>query len=104
MGIKKKTPEGMLKASIRQLLDTVGIFHYNAWGGPMSAKGIPDLICCQNGRMIGIEVKTKTGKVSDDQIEFIRRINEAGGLAFIARSIDDVIETLQLSDRFLRFK
>ena len=101
--MKKKTPEGMLKASIRQLLNTVGIFHYNAWGGPMSPKGVPDLICCQNGRMIGIEVKTLHGRVSPEQEEFIRRINEAGGLAFVARSLDDVIGTLQLSDRFLRF-
>lgn len=101
--MRKKTPEGMLKASIRQLLDTVGIFHYNAWGGPMSPKGVPDLICCQKGRFIGIEVKTETGRVSPEQEEFIRRINEAGGLAFVARSLDDVIETLQLSDRFLRF-
>ena len=102
--MKKKTPEGMLKASIRQLLDTVGIFHYNAWGGPMSPKGVPDLICCQNGRMIGIEVKTKMGRVSPEQIEFIKRINDAGGLAFVARSLDDVIEKLELSDRFLDLK
>lgn len=93
----------MLKASIRQLLDVCGIFHYNAWGGPMSPKGVPDLICCQNGRFIGIEVKTITGKISPEQLEFIRRINEAGGLAFVARSLDDIIETLQLGDRFLRF-
>ena len=103
MVTKNKTPEGQLKASIRQLLNTVGIFHYNAWGGPMSPKGIPDLICCQNGRMVGIEVKTKTGRVSPEQEEFIRRINEAGGLAFVARDLDTVIDTLGLRERFLRF-
>jgi hypothetical protein len=101
--MKKKTPEGMLKASIRQLLDTVGIFHYNAWGGPMSPKGVPDLICCQDGRMIGIEVKTKTGRLSPEQEVFIKRINDAGGLAFVARDLDTVIEKLQLTDRFLKF-
>ena len=93
----------MLKASIRQLLDTVGIFHYNAWGGPMSPKGVPDLICCQNGRLIGIEVKTKTGRLSPEQVEFIKRINDAGGLAFVARDLDTVINTLGLGDRFLNF-
>jgi hypothetical protein len=92
-----------LKASIRQLLDTVGIFHWNAWGGPMSPKGVPDLICCQNGRMIGIEVKTPHGRVSPEQEEFIRRINEAGGLALVVRSLDDVLDALGLRDRFLRF-
>jgi len=104
MVAKKKTPEGQLKASIRQLLDTVGIFNYNAWGGPMSPKGVPDLICCQEGRFVGIEVKTKTGRVSPEQEEFIRRINDAGGLAFVARDLDTVIEMLDIGDRFLRFK
>ena len=98
---KKLTPEGQLTAAIRGLLRSLGIFHYKAWGGPMSAPGIPDLICCFRGRMVGIEIKTETGRVSEYQQAFIDRINEAGGLAFVARSVDDVIEALELQDRFL---
>lgn len=69
----------------------------------MTAKGVPDLICCQNGKLIGLEIKTKTGRVSPEQEEFMRRINEAGGLALVVRSLDDVLDALELRDRFLRF-
>ena len=67
----------------------------------MSVPGIPDIIGCFKGRMIGIEVKSQKGTVSEYQKAFIDRINQAGGLAFVARSLDDVIEGLGLQDRFL---
>ena len=67
----------------------------------MSTPGVPDLICCFKGRLVGIEIKAEKGIVSDYQKEFIDRINKAGGLAFVARSVDDVIEGLGLQDRFL---
>jgi hypothetical protein len=98
---KPPTPEAILTHSIRDLLRAVGIFHYKAWGGPMSAPGIPDIIGCFKGRMIGIEIKSQKGVVSEYQKAFIDNINRAGGLAFVARSLDDVIETLGLQDRFL---
>ena len=98
---KPPTAEAQLTRAIRQLLNSVGIFHWKAWGGPMSIPGIPDIIGCFKGRFIGIEVKAPNGVVSDYQKEFIDRINEAGGLAFVARSVDDVIEGLGLQDRFL---
>jgi penicillin-binding protein-related factor A (putative recombinase) len=67
----------------------------------MSTPGIPDIIGCYKGRMIAIEVKAPKGKVSPYQEQFIRQINEAGGLAFVARDIDTVIDQLGLQDRFL---
>jgi hypothetical protein len=101
MRSKPPTAEAMLTRSIRQLLNSVGVFHYKAWGGPMSAPGIPDIIGCFKGRFIGIEVKAPNGKVSDYQQQFIDNIVRAGGIAFVARSVDDVIDGLGLQDRFL---
>lgn len=98
---KPPTPEALLTKSIRQLLNSVGIFAWKEWGGPMSTPGVPDIIGCFKGRLIGIEIKAEKGIVSDYQKEFIDRINKAGGLAFVARSVDDVIEGLGLQDRFL---
>jgi penicillin-binding protein-related factor A (putative recombinase) len=99
--VKSRTPEGILTVSIRQLLKSIGIFHWKQFGGPMSTPGIPDIIGCYKGRMIAIEVKAPKGKVSPYQEQFIRQINEAGGLAFVARDIDTVIDQLGLQDRFL---
>ncbi len=67
----------------------------------MGTPGISDIIGCYRGRMIAIELKAPKGTLSPAQEEFIRQINEAGGLAFVARSIDDVIEGLGLQERFL---
>jgi len=87
--------------AIRQLLNTLGIFHWKQHQGLGSTPGIPDIICCHQGRLVGIEVKTKRGSPSIIQQKTIDRINEAGGLAFIARSIDDVICNMGLSGRTL---
>lgn len=56
-------------------------------------RGISDLIGCTNsGRFIAVEVKRKGGKATEDQISFLERIKQAGGIAFLAHSIDDVVE------------
>ncbi len=52
--------------------------------------GIPDILACVRGRMIGIEVKTKIGKQSLEQIAWQDRIEKAGGLYLLARSVNDV--------------
>ena len=58
--------------------------------------GVPDILACSPaGRFVGIEVKTPTGVVSKLQEVHIRRINEAGGLAMIARSLKEVQEALR---------
>jgi len=44
-----------------------------------------------NGRRLEIEVKTKDGVLSEEQIKFGQRINEAGGLWILARSADEAI-------------
>ena len=62
---------------------------------PNPSAGIPD-ICgiCKNGRFLGIEVKRPGGTVAEHQTEFMRKILATGGLAFVARSLDDVLAVL----------
>jgi Holliday junction resolvase len=86
---------------IRNLLKTFQIFHWKNHGGPMGAKGVPDILGCYQGKFLGIEVKTEKGKPSPEQVRFIQNLNDAGGIAFIARSVDDVIEKLGLQKRLL---
>jgi hypothetical protein len=38
-----------------------------------------------------IEVKTPTGKPTPEQLHFVQRVKDLGGIAGIARSVDDVI-------------
>jgi hypothetical protein len=97
----KPSAEALLTRSVRQLLNAAGIFHWKNFGGPMGVKGVPDILGCYRGRLFGIELKAPKGKTSPDQEEFIKRINEAGGLAFCARTLDEVIEGMGLQERFL---
>lgn len=53
--------------------------------------GCPDILCCVNGRFVGIEVKTAKGKLTDAQVACHAQIEACGGIVFVARSVDDVI-------------
>ena len=63
--------------------------------GPYSQKGISDIICCCRGKFYAFEVKTVTGRATPLQKQFISRVNIAGGVASIVRSVDDVKAILE---------
>lgn len=46
------------------------------------------------GRFIAIEVKSKNGRPTKEQLNFIRIVKEAGGIAGIARSVEDALALL----------
>lgn len=52
--------------------------------------GIPDIIACINGRFYGFEVKTEDGRPTKLQESTIRKIKNAGGIALVVRSVDEV--------------
>lgn len=52
-------------------------------------KGSSDLIGWFNGRFLAVEVKTKTGKLSLEQKNFIKQVNNNGGIGVVARNIED---------------
>ncbi len=56
-------------------------------------RGVADILGVRSdGQFVAIEVKTKTGKLSENQKAYLQKIKEHGGLAFVARSIEDVKE------------
>lgn len=57
----------------------------------LAPKGTADIIgVLPNGRFLAIEVKKKGNGPTEDQFNFLLAINNTGGLAFTAYSIDDV--------------
>jgi hypothetical protein len=56
--------------------------------------GEPDVRAIWKGRPLFIEVKKPGGVVSDAQRDFITRAIEKGAIAFVAYSLEDVIEHL----------
>lgn len=63
------------------------------------ALGSPDIVCVISGQFVGIEVKAPKGKQSDNQKEFQRQLEEAGGKYILAYSIDDVERELNKAVR-----
>lgn len=61
-----------------------------------TAKGMSDIMgILKDGRTIAIEVKSRTGTVHAHQHAFLNSIAMAGGVAFVARSVDDVLSRLE---------
>ena len=91
-----KPKESEITKEIRRYLDLKRIFHWKNWQGPMSGvNGVSDIIgILPGGRFLAIEVKTDRGKATPKQERFIEEINHGGGLAFVARSVEDVMKKL----------
>src|SRR5260221_14020117 len=110
------TPEGIIKLAICQYLVTrkdiirlfwvtssVGIYDatrgcYRKSNSAYQINGVSDILGILNGgRFLAIEVKSKRGVLTIEQKIFLEEINHAGGIAFMAKSVDDVISQLPKS-------
>jgi hypothetical protein len=60
-----------------------------------SQRGMSDILgMLKGGRLVAIECKSRTGKIQPHQQEFLDLISAGGGLAFVARSFEDVLAKL----------
>lgn len=55
----------------------------------------PDMLGQKIAVFLAIEVKGERGKATDAQVNFISRVKADGGLAGVARSIDDALGIIQ---------
>lgn len=83
-----------ITATITDWLLLKGAWFFKVHGHGMQRRGVPDLVGCYKGKLFAIEVKKPGGKVSAQQAIEILAIKEAGGTAFVAWSVDDVMERL----------
>jgi predicted Zn finger-like uncharacterized protein len=113
---RKLTPETQLKRTINKFLKSVGVFTFHVLQGLGAYKGVSDRIglhekkvkcphckkkfMCQ-GHMLAIEVKSPKGKLSEYQKVFLEEIEKRGGIAIVAWNLDDLIDGLNIRDRFL---
>jgi hypothetical protein len=59
--------------------------------GLKSVTVTPEMVGKTVAIFTAIEVKTPTGKPTPEQLHFVQRVKDLGGIAGIARSVDDVI-------------
>lgn len=103
------TPEGRVKAAIRKALldrgfwqagrqrpESVAGWFYMPVSNGMGVHGIPDFVCCLDGRMFVIEAKApgKLGDLSENQKDRLQEIKTARGLTLVADNAAIVEEYL----------
>ena len=85
-------PERRLVKRGREYLEGRGAWVFNVHGGdsPFQEVGIPDLLCCWGGKFIALEYKQPGEDPSPRQQLVMRRIREAGGVAEVVESVDQI--------------
>jgi len=108
------TPEGRIEHEIFDFLKSIGVFcfkcdrtgifdpikkTFRSNRNPHRIKGIADILgIAPGGRFLAIEVKSADGRLSKEQRLFLRSVQDAGGIAFVARSVKQA--AIELSKHF----
>ena len=94
-----KTPEGRVKDAIKAWLKAQGAWYFMPVPSGFGVHGIPDFICCIQGRFVAIEAKApgKRKSTTSNQDDRIAEIIEAGGYAIV---VDDVAQLKPLEVYF----
>lgn len=93
--------EKSFENKVKNFLDERGAYFIKYWAGAQFTKsGIPDILACIHGYFVGIEVKAENGRPTPIQLFNVRKINDAGGFAFVLypsafRAFEKFVEGLE---------
>lgn len=77
------TPEVKVKKKLVAQLKSLGAYYFYPVTGGYGASGVPDVICCYEGRFFGFECKAGKNKPTKLQEINIEAIRKAGGYALV---------------------
>ena len=77
------TPESKVKAKIKATLKEHGVYYAMPIGTGYGNAGVPDFLCCFNGRFLAIEAKANGGVTTALQNKNLRDIENAGGITCV---------------------
>lgn len=83
-----KKPETKIKNEVYDFLNSYGGYWLKMSGSEFLAKGIPDIIGCYDGKFIGIEIKTKEGKLDLAQRWHLEKIKRCNGKSIVLRGFE----------------
>ena len=93
--------EKNIENKIKTFLKSIGAYCVKYHGNKFSQVGVADLLVCYKGRFLAIEIKNEIGKPSALQEANILMVKQAGGISFIARSLEDVKEIIKDIDKVI---
>jgi len=88
-----QTPEAKVKEKIKKLLKEHKVYYAMPMGTGYGNSGVPDFLCCVNGKFLAIEAKAGKGIPTALQEKNLRDIKAAGGIALVIN--EDNIEELE---------
>ena len=81
---------------MRYLKSQPALFCWKQHGGQFGTSGLPDIICCINGRFVAFEVKRPDGgRLTKLQEIALGKIQAAGGVAAVVTSLEQVKENVE---------
>ena len=112
--LKLTRPEPTESAVQSGILKALGLHPFVAWHGRFNSgaamigegkalrfvryhtvKGCSDILGqLKDGRFLAIEVKRPSGRVTPDQAAFLAQVQQNGGVAFVARSVEEAWKVL----------
>lgn len=91
------TPEKKIKQLVVAQLKALSAYYFYPVTGGYGSSGVPDVVCCLNGRFIGIECKAGKGKTTALQDKNLSEIRAAGGVALVVNeeNVNQLTEILK---------
>lgn len=91
------TPERKVKNKVTVVLKAYGVYFFYPLSGGFGKAGVPDIICCVNGRFVAIECKAGDNTPTALQERNIEAIKNNGGIALVVNEKNiDVVERVIL--------
>lgn len=89
------TPEAKVKAKVVKLLRQYNAYYFFPSANGYGRSGIPDIVCCVNGKFVAIECKAGGNKPTELQISEINAIRRAKGTAAVINEDNiDLVEQI----------
>ena len=89
------TPESKVKAAVTKILRKYNVYYFFAAMNGYGRSGVPDIICCVNGKFLAIECKAGKNETTELQEKEMHKIQSAKGSAIVARETNlELIETI----------
>jgi len=93
-----QTPEKKVKARVVEILKAHGAYYFFPATFGMGRSGVPDIVCCVDGKFFAIECKAGAGKTTALQNRELELIKKAGGVQVVIneKNISEVAILLSL--------
>jgi len=86
--------EKQIENAIKKYLASKEIYFVKHHATKFSKVGVPDILACWQGKFVGIEVKTPSGRLTPLQLHNLDHIRRNGGISIVARCLEDVMEVI----------